>query len=239
MLFDLPQETVFRVDKAVIRLDPAPHPLAAARDAIEANWVLEMQRTPSLFNGEVALLSHLAWRDGQVDGACHIVDYKTFLYWRSLRPIDGAWHVYTHAMLVTTDNALVAIRMGGGTVNAGLVYFAAGSFEPIDFRDGVADLEFNMHREVKEETGLDIAGMGREPAYHGLSKPSGTVLFKRYFLPFDAAEAERRILAHVAAEDEPEIAGPAVIRGPDSLPPRLAPQMPALVDWHFSTPITR
>ena len=45
-------------------------------------------------------------------------------------------------------NALVAIRMGAHTVNAGKVYFAAGSFEPEDFPDGVVDAHGNMAREV-------------------------------------------------------------------------------------------
>ena len=41
---------------------------------------------------------------------------------------------------------------------AGRVYFAAGSFEPVDFRDGLVDVDFNMIREVREETGLDLSG---------------------------------------------------------------------------------
>ena len=52
----------------------------------------------------------------------------------------------------------MAIRMAAHTVNAGRVYFAAGSFEPSDFRDGLVDADGNMVREVREETGLDIAG---------------------------------------------------------------------------------
>lgn len=233
MRFDLPTERIFAVDEVTVRLDPAPHPLAANRTAIDENWRREVERQPSVFNGEVALLSSLALRGRKLEGVCHIVDYATFLYWRSLRPIEDAGHAYAHAIPVTSDNALVAVRMGGATVNAGQVYFAAGSFEPVDFRDGLVDPEFNMRREVAEETGLDIAGLDRDPAYHGLSRTTGTVLFRRYFLPFDAAEAERRIRAHVAAEDEPEIEGPVIIRAQDDLPPGLADQMPALIEWHF------
>ena len=64
-------------------------------------------------------------------------------------------------MLVTKDNALIAIRMAAHTVNAGRVYFAAGSFEPEDFPDGRVDAHGNMVREVTEETGLDISGVRR------------------------------------------------------------------------------
>jgi 8-oxo-dGTP pyrophosphatase MutT (NUDIX family) len=231
--FDLPQDVVFAVDEAVIRLNPAPHPLAASRAEIDANWERETARQPALFNGEVALLSRLVLHGRRLEGTCHIVDYATFLYWRSLRPTEQGGHAYAHAMLVTTDGALVAIRMGSETVNPGVVYFAAGSFEPVDFRDGIADPEFNMQREVEEETGLDISGLSREPVFHALSKATGTVLFKRYFLPFDAAEAERRIRAHVATQERPEIEGPVVIRNARDVPSRLAQQMPALIEWHF------
>ena len=51
---------------------------------------------------------------------------------------------------MTRDGALLAIRMGANTVNPGSVYFAAGSFEPVDFPNGVKPIsEHNMAREVE------------------------------------------------------------------------------------------
>ncbi len=234
MSFDLPADVILPVRNVSVRLDPAPHPFGVANEeAIAQHWRRAVTANPALFNGEVALLSSLRMEDSDLIGRCHIVRYATFLYWRSLRPISGAGHAYTHAMLVSADNALVAIRMGRSTVNAGLVYFAAGSFEPIDFRDGRADLEFNMHREVGEETGIDLSGVPHEARYHLLSKTTGTVLFRRYFLDRSADELAGEIRRHVAAEDDPEIEGPVIIRDPNDLPDRLAAQMPGLIEWHF------
>jgi 8-oxo-dGTP pyrophosphatase MutT (NUDIX family) len=238
--FDLPQDRVFAVGAVNVSLDPAPHPFEAEhRAAIADNWRRETAANPALFDGEVALLSSLVLRGGDLTGRCHIVRYSTFLFWRTLRPIPDAGHAYAHAVLVGADNALVAIRMGSKTVNAGQVYFAAGSFEPVDFRDGVADLEFNMHREVLEETGIDISRVEREDAYHGIAKSTGTALFKRYFLDLPGEEIAARIRAHVATESEPEIAGPVVMRNATDLPERLAPQMPDLIAWHFANPPRR
>lgn len=237
MSFDLPSDTILPVADVTVRLDPSPHPFAQAHAAaIDENWQRETEANPALFNGEVALLSSLSLSDGQLAGRCHIVPYSAFLYWRRLRPVGGAGHVYTHAMLVSADNALIAIRMGAQTVNAGLVYFAAGSFEPADFQGGQADLEFNMHREVGEETGIDLKRFPHEAQYHVLSKTTGTVLFRRYFLDRQADEIAADIRSHVQADPDPEIEGPVVIRSADDLPDRLAAQMPDLIAWHFSTP---
>ncbi|RUU07780.1 hypothetical protein EOD10_30810, partial [Mesorhizobium sp. M7A.T.Ca.TU.009.01.3.2] len=139
-----------------------------------------------------------------------------------------------HAMLVAGDNALVAIRMGPHTVNAGRVYFAAGSFEPIDFRDGLVDVDFNMIREVREETGLDLSGAERGKRYHAMSTSSGTVIFRRYHAAAPADEIARRISAFVATETEPEIEGPVIIRHAADLPDGLSPHMKPLIEWHFA-----
>jgi len=128
------------------------------------------------------------------------------------------------------------VRMGSHTVNAGRIYFAAGSLDPDDFRDGTADLDANMRREVMEETGLDLAGMRADPTLHALALDSGTAVLRRYVSPLPAAEIVERVAAHVAAEADPEITGAVVIDRPRPAIAGLAAQMPAILDWHFANP---
>lgn len=233
--FDLPRNVILPVDAVDVRLDTGPHPFALSNAAaIADNWRQETAANPALFDGTVVLLSELAYRDGRLVGRCHAVNYSTFLLWRKRREISGAEHAYAHAMLVAGDNALVAIRMGPHTVNAGRVYFAAGSFEPIDFRDGLVDVDFNMIREVGEETGLDLSEAERGRHYHALSTPSGTVIFRRYRVAEPADELARRITAFVATETNPEIEGPVIIRHAGDLPDGLMPHMKPLIEWHFA-----
>jgi 8-oxo-dGTP pyrophosphatase MutT (NUDIX family) len=156
------------------------------------------------------------------------------MLWRKRRGNSGAEHAYAHAMLVAGDNALVAIRMAAHTVNAGRVYFAAGSFEPIDFRDGLVDVDFNMIREVGEETGLDLSGAERGKRYHAMSTSSGTVIFRRYRKTASADEIASRISAFVATEEQPEIEGPVIIRDAADLPEGLMGHMKPLIEWHFA-----
>lgn len=235
MSFDLPRNVIFPVDVVDVRLDPDPHPFALANEqAIAENWQREISANPALFDGTVVLLSELAYRDNRLVGRCHAVNYSTFMLWRKRRGNSGAEHAYAHAMLVAGDNALVAIRMAAHTVNAGRVYFAAGSFEPIDFRDGLVDVDFNMIREVGEETGLDISGAESGKRYHAMSTGSGTVIFRRYRETASADEIANRISAFVATETEPEIDGPVIIRDADDLPDGLMGHMKPLIEWHFA-----
>src|SRR5262245_38317467 len=160
----------------------------------------------------MVLLSSLSHRAGGLDGRCHAIRYSTFLYWRKHPNYSSAEHAYAHAALVTTDNALMAIRMGSHTAQPGSVYFAAGSFEAADFRDGFVDVDFNMAREVREETGIDISNLPRDTCYHALSESAGTVIFRRYYLKEDAETVASQIKRLVAADPDPEIEGPVVVR---------------------------
>lgn len=237
MAFDIPRGIVFPVSSVDVRLDPGPHPFEQQNAAaIERNWQHELEQNPALFNGTVVLLSALAYVGGRLAGRCHAVTYATFLYWRRNTHDTPVEHSFAHAALVSADGALVAVRMGGHTANAGRVYFAAGSFEPVDFRDGLVDLPFNMAREVGEETGIDISGLPREGSYHAYSGERGTVIFCRYRLPDDAETVAARIRAHVASDPDPEIEGPVIIRSASDLPDGLMPHMPPLIAWHFAHP---
>ncbi|AGB45893.1 hypothetical protein Mesau_03530 [Mesorhizobium australicum WSM2073] len=235
MSFDLPRNVILPVDAIDVRLDPGPHPFAVENAAVIAeNWRGEIEANPALFDGIVVLLSELAYRDRSLIGRCHAVNYSTFMLWRKRRENSGAEHAYAHAVLVAGDNALVAIRMGPRTVSAGRVYFAAGSFEPIDFRDGLVDVDFNMMREVREETGIDLSEARRGVRWHALSTASGTVIFRRYHVDAPADEIARRISAFVATEADPEIEGPVIIRHAGDLPDGLSPHMKPLIEWHFA-----
>ncbi|MCA0275235.1 MAG: hypothetical protein LCH86_04440 [Proteobacteria bacterium] len=235
MAFDIPRNVILPVDEVDVRLVDEPHPFERDNaEAIAANWQAEKEARPALFDGIVVLLSELAYRDNRLVGRCHAVRFSTFMLWRKLKPVSSAEHAFAHAMLISSDNALVAIRMGSHTANAGKVYFAAGSFEPEDFRDGLVDLDYNMLREVREETGLDLGQAEREQRCHALSVESGTVIVRCFRAAETADELAERIRAFVATDPDPEIEGPVIIRGMHDLPEGLMPHMHSLVEWHFS-----
>lgn len=235
MKFDLPRDRIFQIDEIDVRLDPGPHPfMQGAEAAVAARWQIEKEAKPALFDGEVVLLSRLEWDAGKLSGTCHAVRYSQFLYWRSRRPVESAEHAYAHPILVSADNALVAIRMAAHTFNAGQVYFASGSFEPVDFPGGRVDVDLNMRREAMEEIGVDLNDCVAEPLLFGLSRKEGTVFFRRYFSSLTAEELARNIRHHSEHGGDDEIEGAVILRSPADLPDRAAGQMPPLVEWHFS-----
>lgn len=234
MAFDIPRNRMVRIEALDVTLDPAPHPFQIAHaEAIEENFRREVSANPALFDGRVALLSELALRGQRLVGRCHIVRFATFLYWRSSR-LPDAEHVFAHAALVSSDGALVAIRMGPRTANAGRVYFASGSFEPVDFRDGQVDLHFNMQREVREETGLDLDGAVPDAECHLFSENGATAIYRRYRIDRPAQAIADDIARFVAQETDPEIEAPVIIRDAHDLPEGLMPHMAPMVRWHFS-----
>jgi len=234
MAFDLPRNRIARIEALDVQLDPSPHPFQVEHAvAIEENFRREVVANPALFDGRVALLSELALHGERLVGRCHIVRFATFLYWRHSR-FAAAEHVFAHAALVSREGALVAIRMGRHTANPGRVYFAAGSFEPIDFRDGRVDLHFNMQREVREETGLDLGDAVPDADCNLFSENGATAIFRRYRIDRPAEAIADDIARFVSLESDPEIEAPVVIRNAHDLPDGLMPHMGPIIRWHFS-----
>ncbi|MFZ1680707.1 MAG: hypothetical protein WAT70_06775 [Rhizobiaceae bacterium] len=222
-----------------VRLAPTIHPYATRHaEAIAENWRAETGRNPRLFDGTVMLHSALSCDDAVLTGQSHPVPFSAFMHWRANRGVDGVAHLFAHAVPVGACGRLVAIRMAGHTANAGQVYFAAGSFEPADFVDGRLDAPANMRREVREETGIDLAGCRTESGYRLTRVGETVLLFRRYWLEQDAEEIAQRIRDHVAGDPDPEIDGPVILAHGER-PAPAPPHMATLIDWHEANPLPR
>lgn len=234
-VFDLPQRRFVPVRDVTIAVDPASHPYETAMaEAIESNWAAERAANPALYNGQVCMLAEAALRGGRLKGRCHLVRFATLLYWRKNREAATAEHVFAHAMPVSSDGALIAIRMGRHTANPGRIYFAAGSFDDDDISGGLIDVKGNMRREVLEETGLDLDDARADFGYRLYAHDRNAVLLRRYRFDMTANEIADRIAGHVARDHEPEIEEPVIIRAGEALPAGLMPHMAPVIEWHFS-----
>ncbi len=235
MRFDLPQGRVVPVRDVSIVVDPLPHPYETSMaEEIERNWLAEHEANPALFDGRICMLAEAAFARGRLTGRCHLVRFATLLHWRKNRAGAEAEHIFAHAVPVSSDGALVAIRMGAQTANPGRVYFAAGSFDHDDIFDGRIDVKANMRREVLEETGIDLDTARAEFGYRLFASNRQTVLLRRYYFDATAQELAEGIAGHVAQEPNPEIEGPLIIRDSAGLPQSAAAHMSPIVDWHFS-----
>ena len=195
-------------------LKDGPHPIYLERTAeIEANWLAEHAANPALFNGRMLMHSNVHIDSmGRMASEAHLSPYSTMLWWRKQPDRPKAEHLFSMAIPITRDGALLAVEMSAHTANPGRIYCAAGSLDQHDLVDGRADLDSNMVREVREETGLYLGEAVKVSGYFGVRVNRATVVFRFFQLPYDVDECSSRILRHMEDDAEQEIAGPVFIR---------------------------
>lgn len=229
-----PEKSVFHVDRVRMRILPGDHPVHLdEREAIAKNWKDEIAANPALFDGRMILQRRIGLsRDGLVSEG-HVIPFSTFLWWRKQPARQGGLHIYAYPVLETCDGALVAIRMGAHTANAGMVYFACGSFEPDDVVDGYCDPERNMRREVLEETGIDLHDAAASDGYYVAHFRRAVTLFRLFRFELTAEQMIARIEQHMQVAEDKEIAGAVAIRSADHAAYPYNVGMLPVLDWYF------
>jgi 8-oxo-dGTP pyrophosphatase MutT (NUDIX family) len=230
-----PEQTVFPVAAIDLRVLEGDHPFQLLEaEAARANWIREIEANPFLFDGGMVFQHRLAVSEQGISGEAYVVPYSTFLWWRKQTVREGGFHLFAYPVLVSSDNALVAIRMGRHTANPGKVYFAAGSLDESDIAEGHCDIEANMRREVLEETGLDLCNALPGPGYHASHFRRTVTVFRLFRFPLTADELVARIETHMHDTAEKEIEGAVAIRSanPTAEPYNVA--MLPILAWFFS-----
>ncbi|MGF9564007.1 NUDIX hydrolase [Neorhizobium sp. JUb45] len=231
-----PPANPVRIDAVELHMAEGPHPVFTAnRQAIEENWQVEAAANPYLFNGDMVLQRHLAFDDGVIRGVAHVIPYSTLLWWRKQPHPDGALHLFGFAVLVSSDGAIIAIRMSERTANPGQVYCAAGSLDLSDIVDGKLDLVGNMRREVREETSLDLDEALADRHFYASHADNRIVVFRFYRFSVTADEMVARIENHMLHDSEQEIEGVVVIRSAAREPHRYNPLMYPILDMFFGS----
>ncbi|MDO9418746.1 NUDIX hydrolase [Pararhizobium sp.] len=229
-----PPLEVFAVTDIEVVVEPGPHPFHRAEQAAAMeNWEREVAANPALFDGGLVLQRDVRISGGRVETRAHVVPFSTFLLWRKDRP-EGAFHLYGLPVIVSSDNAVIAIRMSAHTANAGKVYCAAGSLDASDVVDGRCDVEANMAREVREEIGFDLWSAGSTSGFFGVQTHGLIALFKFYRFDDTAEALAARIRAHMVTDPHREVDDVVIIRRPDPSLHRYSETMPPVLSWFFA-----
>jgi 8-oxo-dGTP pyrophosphatase MutT (NUDIX family) len=207
---------IFPVERLELSLAPQPWPFAVAKRTEIDDFFIALRRDkPDLWNGRVLLLHRRRLRDGVFGGDFLQTDYAGFAAWRAWgSPPAGVFDCFGAAAVKTRDGGFLLGRMGAHTFNAGRIYFPCGTPDPDDIVDGKVDLDFSLRRELKEETGLDAATLDAEPGWTMVADGALIVLIKLMRSNEDAETLRARVLAHLARERQPELAGIHIVRGP-------------------------
>jgi 8-oxo-dGTP pyrophosphatase MutT (NUDIX family) len=185
------------------------------RAGIEEYWQQRTAEQPKLFNGDILLLNDWSCFDGRFHGQCLVTDFKSFLYWREhRRPDRTVIDFFPAAALHSQEGWLLVGRMGRHHSMAGSIYLPCGSLHTDDIYEGKVDLDGNIVREIKEETGLSLYRTELEPPIL-ISDEAGRLVYVRPVkFQRPASEIVKEIESYLAHAIEPELSEIIVVRGP-------------------------
>lgn len=207
--------SIAHFDRLELNFSPKPWAFADARRAgIDAHFAALKREKPALWNGRVLLLHEQASENGVFRGSYLETDFASFAAWRDWgRPAAGVNDCFGAAAVMTSDGACLLGVMGAHTINAGRVYFPCGTPDPSDIVAEKVDLNLNVRRELKEETGLDANDFQAEPGWTSVIVGPLIAHIKVLRATDTAVHLRERILGHLAREKQPELADIRIVRG--------------------------
>ena len=208
--------SIISIGRLELSFAPKPWAFAIERRAdIEAYFARLQREKPALWNGRVLLLHEHALADGVFRGRYFETDYASFAAWRHWgRPAAAANDCFGAAAIVAADGAFLLGVMGPQTANAGQIYFPCGTPDPEDIVGTRVDLDLSVRRELKEETGLDVADFAAEPGWTTVFDLPLIAHIKVLRSAEPADTLRERILGHLANERQPELVDIRIVRSP-------------------------
>ena len=228
--------SVVRIDRLELTVAPKPWAFAAERRTeIDAHFAKLQREKPALWNGRVLLLHEYNLADGVLRGTYLETDFASFAAWRHWgRPAAGFHDCFGAAAIVAADGAFLLGVMGPHTANAGRIYFPCGTPDPDDIMGSRVDLDFSVRRELKEETGLNVAEFTAEPGWTTVFDTSLIAHIKVLQAREDAEALRVRILRYLAREPRPELADIRIVRSPADFDPTMPRFVTAFLAQRFA-----
>ena len=226
---------VFHVDRLDLNFKPQPWPFAAARAAeIDAFFAARQRENPALWNGQVLLMHRHALDGGVFHGDFLRTDFASFSAWHSWgKPEAGVRDCFAAAAILGADGAFLLGVMAGHTFNGGRIYFPCGTPDPSDIAGAKVDFEFSVRRELKEETGLDVAEFSAEPGWTTVVDDALIAQIKVLRARQSAEDVRTRILKQLASEQQPELADIRTARSAADFDPMMPGYVKAFLAHRF------
>lgn len=228
---------VFPIDRLDLVFEPKPWPFADERRAEIDSCFAEMQRArPALWNGRVLLMHRQVLTDGVFRGAFLETDYASFAAWKAWgQPKAGVHDCFGAAAVIAADNAVLLGVMAPHTFNDGMIYFPCGTPDPDDIVGDKVDFDGSVRRELREETGLDVAELKADPGWATVVDGPLIAHLKVLRASEDAQALRTRMMEHLAREKRPELADILIVRGPDDFQSAMPRFVTAFLEVHFGT----
>ncbi|NWG26391.1 MAG: NUDIX hydrolase [Pseudorhodoplanes sp.] len=218
-----PDFPVRRVARLELTFAPSEWPFERERAAeIAAHFARLRVEKPSIWDGRVLLLHRHALEDDTFRGAYLETAFASFIAWRDWGcPDVGVRNCFALAALQGSDGAFLMGVMSGHTANAGQVYFPGGTPDLNDVVDGRVDLERSIHRELAEETGLQVDDLDIAADWRAVLAGPRIAMLKIMRARETAEILREKILANIASQAEPELSDIRIVRGPQDAHPHM------------------
>lgn len=231
-----PSSSIVRLER--LELTVTPHAWTFAherRSEIDRHFAHLRQTTPALWNGRMMMLADHAIEGGVFRGNFLETDFASYVAWRDWGfPAAGVLNCFAMGALQASDGAYLLGVMGSQSVSAGRVYFPAGVPDPNDIVGDRLDFDSNLRREMTEETGLGPDAYEAADHWVCVRVASWVAMMKPLQAPEPAEQLRARILANLARDPNPELAGIRIVRGPADLDPLMPPFVTAYLNAMWS-----
>lgn len=200
----------------------------------QRNWLQEIEKKPTLFDGKVMLFDDLKLSDGQLSGSCYSTPYSSYVLWRNHHDKIG-YHLFGLGILATPDGGVLLGEMAPHTFHAGRILSPAGSLDNDDVVDGFIDIRANIAREIGEETGLTLADMTIDDHAHLFVQGRVLVCVYRCMCKRSSAALCQMANTFIANDPDAELSRVFAVEKADDWGDQIAPFMPPILNWHFET----
>lgn len=212
---------VVALDRVEMSLAAVPHVFPPdERAVIDAHFEERRRANPTLWNGQVLVLSSFEIAGGVLTGRYTPVDFASLLWvLDGPQPHAHLRNCFAMGALRGADGGFVMARMAPWTANGGKVYFAAGTPDAEDVTsEGHVDLEGSLLRELFEETGIAAGEVTAAAGWTAVIDQRRVALLREIVAREDAATLAARLGAFAAREARAEIDAAVVVRGPQDVP---------------------
>ncbi len=215
--------SISHIDRLDLSFAPKPWDFAIERRSEIDEFFARLRREkPAIWNGRVLMLHHHAIKDGVLRGEYLETDYASFAAWRQWdRPAAKVHDCFSAAAILAVDGAFLLGVMGPHTFNGGKIYFPCGTPDPKDIVGDKVDLELSVRRELYEETGLSVTEFASEPGWTMIADGPLIAQIKVLRSGEDSVALRKRVLLHLASEQQPELADVRIIRNHKDLDPAM------------------
>ena len=190
------------------------------QDVIDAHWKRATAANPAFFNGVVHIIDRIEFGQSHIEARLIATGFKNFLYWRDegFPEAGGVRDGFGSALIRSVEGHILLGRQRPGNINAGLAYLPGGFIDSRDAgAEGRVDIAASIERELKEETGLGLDQLSPEAGFIVTLTGAQVSVAVAYNSSLAAEVLAAKSHAHIAAEQDPELAEMIIVQRGDNL----------------------